>query len=84
MAGSGGIDVAGSDAPAGATAKLVNGRAIAPVGAPKRVVRAITAANRIVNGRPYCLGGGHAALAVAVLRLLGHASATRSASPARR
>ena len=60
MAGSGGVDVAGSDAPTGATAKLVNGRAIAPVGAPKRVVRAITAANRIVNGRPYCLGGGHA------------------------
>ena len=59
MAGSGGIDTAGSDAPTGTKAKLVNGRAIPPANAPRRVVRAITAANRIVSGRPYCLGGGH-------------------------
>ncbi len=59
MAGSGGVDVTGSDAPAGATAKLVNGRAIAPAEAPRKVVRAIAAANRIVLGKGYCLGGGH-------------------------
>ena len=60
MAGSGGIGVAGSDAPTGTQAKLVNGLAIPPVGAPKKVVRAIEAANRIVKGKKYCLGGGHA------------------------
>ncbi|HEX2128292.1 MAG TPA: hypothetical protein VHF58_03640 [Solirubrobacterales bacterium] len=59
MAGSGGVDVTGSDAPAGARAKLVDGLAVAPVGAPPKVVRAIAAANRIVQGRTYCLGGGH-------------------------
>jgi hypothetical protein len=59
MAGSGGVDVTGSDAPAGARAKLVNGLAVAPVGAPQKVVRAINAANQIVQGKTYCLGGGH-------------------------
>jgi hypothetical protein len=39
-------------------AKLVNGRLIAPASAPRRVVRAITAANRIVE-KPYIYGGGH-------------------------
>jgi hypothetical protein len=39
-------------------AKLVNGRLIAPASAPKRVARAITAANRIVE-KPYIYGGGH-------------------------
>jgi hypothetical protein len=39
-------------------AKLVNGRLIAPDSAPRRVVRAITAANRIVE-KPYIYGGGH-------------------------
>jgi hypothetical protein len=39
-------------------AKLVNGRLIAPASAPRRVVRAITAANRIVE-KPYRYGGGH-------------------------
>jgi cell wall-associated NlpC family hydrolase len=43
----------------GATAKLVNGFAIAPASAPRKVKRAITAANQIVKGKPYCLGGGH-------------------------
>ena len=61
FAGSGEIDTFGSDAPVGPTATLVDGRAIAPVGAPPKVVRAIEAANLIVDGRPYCLGGGHAA-----------------------
>jgi hypothetical protein len=39
-------------------AKIVNGVAIPPVGAPARVKRAIAAANRIVT-KPYLYGGGH-------------------------
>ena len=58
-AANGGVDVSGSDAPTGGRAKLVNGQAVAPANAPRKVVRAIEAANRIVKGRPYCLGGGH-------------------------
>jgi hypothetical protein len=64
-AGSGGI---GPDAPddtrtqttPGSKAKLVSGVAVAPADAPNKVRRAIEAANRIVKGKPYCLGGGHA------------------------
>ena len=36
-----------------------DGKALAPAGAPARVVQAIAAANRIV-GKPYLYGGGHA------------------------
>jgi hypothetical protein len=43
----------------GAKAKLVDGRAIAPASAPRRVKDVITAANKIAKGHPYCLGGGH-------------------------
>jgi hypothetical protein len=57
-AGSGGVATPGSDAPTG-EAKLVDGRAVAPVDAPRRVVKAIEAANEIVKGKDYCLGGGH-------------------------
>ena len=39
-------------------AKLVNGIAIPPAGAPSRVKRAIEAANLIVR-KPYVYGGGH-------------------------
>jgi hypothetical protein len=39
-------------------AKLVDGRVIAPASAPRRVKRAITAANRLVE-KPYRYGGGH-------------------------
>jgi hypothetical protein len=39
-------------------AMIVNGRAIAPASAPRRVKRVITAANRIVE-KPYRYGGGH-------------------------
>ena len=60
MAGSGGIDTTPSNAPAGPKAKIVDGLAVPPVGAPTKVVRAIEAANRIVLGKKYCLGGGHA------------------------
>ena len=41
-------------------AKIVNGRAIAPRGAPKRVKRVIKAGNRLI-GKPYRYGGGHRA-----------------------
>ncbi len=41
-------------------ASLVDGRAIAPPGAPTAVKRVIAAANQI-DGRPYVWGGGHAA-----------------------
>jgi hypothetical protein len=40
-------------------ASLVDGRAVAPAGAPEVVRRVIAAANRI-DGRPYVWGGGHA------------------------
>ncbi len=65
-AGSGGVGMGGtSAAPTGVTtpggkAKLKNGFAIPPANAPRKVVRAIEAANEIVKGKPYCLGGGHA------------------------
>ena len=39
-------------------AKIVNGLAIAPAGAPERVKRVITAGNRLI-GKPYRYGGGH-------------------------
>src|SRR3954454_21471854 len=39
-------------------AKIINGIAYAPKGAPKAVVRAINAANKIVR-MPYRYGGGH-------------------------
>jgi hypothetical protein len=61
-----GMDGTGEDPASTATrapggkARLKYGYAIPPAGAPRRVVRAIEAANRIVKGRPYCLGGGHA------------------------
>jgi cell wall-associated NlpC family hydrolase len=58
MGGSGGVDADGSDAPAGAKAKLVRGKAIAPAGAPAEVVEAIEAANKI-RKKPYRYGGGH-------------------------
>jgi peptidoglycan hydrolase CwlO-like protein len=44
--------------PGGASAKLVDGLAVAPANAPVAVKSAIEAANRIV-GRPYTWGGGH-------------------------
>ena len=42
-------------------AKIINGYAIPPKGAPARVKRAIEAANEIV-GKPYRYGGGHASV----------------------
>ena len=46
-------------APAGARAKLINGKAVAPRSAPRAVKAVIAAANRIED-RPYRYGGGHA------------------------
>ena len=40
-------------------AKLVKGKAIPPCDAPRRVKRAIRAANEIAKGHGYCWGGGH-------------------------
>ena len=40
-------------------AKVVNGKAVAPSGAPEAVKKIIAAGNRIVN-KPYRYGGGHA------------------------
>lgn len=60
MAGSGGIPTAGSDVPRGGKARInKDGDAIAPAGAPPRVVRVIKAANKI-DDKPYVWGGGHA------------------------
>jgi len=39
-------------------AKIVDGIAVPPVGAPSRVKRAVTAANLIIR-KPYVYGGGH-------------------------
>ncbi|MFI5123123.1 MAG: hypothetical protein ACHQJ5_09520 [Vicinamibacteria bacterium] len=66
--GSGGVSMGGTgttpptqgQTTAGATAKLKDGFAIPPASAPTKVVRAINAANQIVKGKPYCMGGGHA------------------------
>jgi hypothetical protein len=65
--GSGGVGMGGSGTTpptagtttAGPKAKLKHGFAIPPASAPRKVVRAIEAANEIVKGKPYCMGGGH-------------------------
>lgn len=44
--------------PPPAEATIVNGMAIAPAGAPPKVVRVIAAANRLID-KPYRYGGGH-------------------------
>jgi hypothetical protein len=63
LGGSGGISAGGPGAPApvpAVKAKLLrSGLAVAPVGAPEEVVRAIEAANSI-DDAGYCTGGGHA------------------------
>ena len=60
MGGSGGTPPTAGQTTPGATAKLKNGFAIPPASAPLKVQRAIDAANQIVKGKPYCMGGGHA------------------------
>jgi hypothetical protein len=39
-------------------AMIVNGKAVAPAGAPRRIKRVIAAGNRLI-GKPYRYGGGH-------------------------
>jgi hypothetical protein len=56
---SGGISSGTSACAPTAKAKIVNGKAIAPINAPARVKAAIAAANRI-ESKPYIYGGGHA------------------------
>jgi hypothetical protein len=60
-ANGGGIGPGDPPAPTtkGKKAKLKNGYAIAPASAPRKVKAAIDAANEIVKGKGYCLGGGH-------------------------
>jgi hypothetical protein len=62
MAGNGGTGVPPPPPPtvAGAKAKLVDGLAVAPSSAPKRVKGVIAAANKIAKGHGYCNGGGYA------------------------
>jgi len=57
--GSGGAQYVPPPPPA-KRAKILNGVAIPPIGAPARVKKAIAAANRIVR-KPYVYGGGHGA-----------------------
>jgi cell wall-associated NlpC family hydrolase len=65
--GSGGVGMGGEgttppttgQTTAGPKAKLKHGFAVAPASAPNKVKRAIDAANQIVKGKPYCMGGGH-------------------------
>jgi hypothetical protein len=49
------------------TAVVSNGRAVAPAGAPRRVRRILTAANRLIR-KPYRWGGGHRAFALGLDR----------------
>lgn len=57
-ASSGGVGLEDSRAGKPGKAELVNGKAIPPANAPRRVVRVIEAANEIRN-KPYKWGGGH-------------------------
>jgi len=59
-AGSGGAAYVPPPPPA-KRAKIVDGVAIPPAGAPARVKNAIAAANRIIR-KPYVYGGGHSSL----------------------
>jgi cell wall-associated NlpC family hydrolase len=57
-AASGGVSIGGTSGKPGKAKLKKNGKAIPPSNAPKRVVRAIEAANRI-RKKPYKWGGGH-------------------------
>src|SRR3954471_24786753 len=58
LAGTGGVSPSDARYQPAKKAKIVNGIAYAPRGAPKQVVNAIAAANRIIR-MPYRYGGGH-------------------------
>jgi hypothetical protein len=57
--GTGTSDSTGGRTVSGDEAKLVNGKAIPPKSAPRRVKRVIEAANEIAKGHGYCSGGGY-------------------------
>ena len=57
-AGCASVPADGTRTSATCSAELINGRAIAPPGAPTAVKQVIAAANHI-RGRPYVWGGGH-------------------------
>jgi hypothetical protein len=63
-AGGGGTPISGSDGGSSSSscgnARLVNGLAVAPDCAPRRIKNMISAANDIAKGKDYCYGGGHA------------------------
>ena len=54
----GGLSTSSDPTVPGSKAKLVDGKAIAPADAPRRVQKVIAAANKIRN-KPYKWGGGH-------------------------
>jgi hypothetical protein len=54
----GGLSTNGPTTVKGSKAKLVDGRAVAPAGAPEQVKEVIAAANKI-RKKPYKWGGGH-------------------------
>jgi hypothetical protein len=56
--GTGGVSPSDARYAPAKKAKIVNGLAVAPRGAPQPVVNAIAAANRIIR-KPYRYGGGH-------------------------
>ncbi len=57
--GSGGTPTEVTETGPPGKARLKHGKAIPPRDAPKRVINAIEAGNKIVKGKDYCLGGGH-------------------------
>ena len=61
MAGNGAVDPTNPRFQPPKKAKIRDGLAIAPKGAPRAVKRAIAAANQIVD-KPYRYGGGHASI----------------------
>src|SRR5256885_14457224 len=58
LAASGGVSPSDARYQPAKKAKIVNGIAVAPRGAPTQVVNAIAAANKIIR-KPYRYGGGH-------------------------
>src|SRR4051812_23386478 len=59
-AATGGVAPTETALPVGANAKIIDGRAIPPAGAPEPVRQAILRANDLI-GKPYRWGGGHRA-----------------------
>src|SRR3954451_6535902 len=58
LASSGGVSPSDARYQPAKKAKIVNGLAVAPRGAPAQIVNAIAAGNKIIR-KPYRYGGGH-------------------------